>query len=111
MDNIIQRLLQTSILVPFVHKVTFLLISQLLVNVARTDGTNTKTMQKQLLANDALLVNNFTMITLRVRRALVANIKLPIHKQVYSVKFVLPGKNLLPFPLTVKFAQTANIKH
>ena len=110
LGSIIPQLQQTSILVPFVRKVSFMSISKLLAKLARTGGINTKTMQQQLLANDALLANNFTIVTLPVRRALVANIKLPIHKQVYSVKFVLPGKNLLLFLLTVNFARTANTK-
>ena len=111
LDNITQQLLQTSILVPFVRKVSFMSIKKPLVKLARTGGINTKTMQQQLLANDVLLVNNFTTIIQFVRRVLVANTKLPTHKQMYSVKFVPPGKNLLPFPLTVKFVRTANIKH
>ena len=96
LGSIIPQLQQPSILVPFVRKVSFLSINKLLVKLARTGGLNTKTMQQQLLANDALRVNNFTMVTLHVKRALVADTKLPMHKQVYSVKFVPPGKNLLP---------------
>ena len=111
LDSTIQQLQQTSIPVPFVHKDSFSWIKKLLVKLARTDGINTKTMQQQLPANGALLVNSFTMIILLVQTVLVANIKLPIHKQVYSVKFAQPAKNLLPFPLTVKFARTASIKH
>ena len=110
LGSIIPQLQQTSILVPFVRKVSFMSISKLLAKLARTGGINTKTMQQQLLANDVLLVNNFTTIIQSVRHALVANTKLPIHKQVYSEKFVRLGKNLLPFLLTVKFARTANIK-
>ena len=110
LDNITQQLLQTSILVPFVRKVSFMSIKKLLVKLARTGGINTKTMPQQLLAKDVLLVNSFTMVTLPVRRVLVAATKLPIHKQVYSVNFVLLGKNLLLFLLTVKVAQMANIK-
>ena len=69
LDNIIQQLQQPSILVPFVRKVSFLSINKLLVKLARTDGINTKTPLLQLLANDALLVNNFTIATLLVRPA------------------------------------------
>ena len=111
LDNITQQLQQTSILVPFVRKVSFMSIKKPIVKFARTGGINTKTTLLQLLANDVLLVNNITTIIQFVRRALVADTKLPIHKQVYSVNFVLLGKNLLLFLLTVKFAQTANIKH
>ena len=110
LDNITQQLLQTSILVPFVRKVSFMSIKKPIVKFARTGGINTKTTLLQLLANDALPVNNFTTITLHVRRALVANTNLPIQKQMYSVKFVPPGKNLLPFLPTVKFVRTASIK-
>jgi len=111
LDNITQQLLQTSILVPFVRKVSFMSIKKPIVKFARTGGINTKTTLLQLLANDVLLVNNFIMVTLLVRRALVANTKLPIHKQVYSVKFVLLGKNLQHLQQIVQIALTESTNH
>ena len=44
LGSIIPQLQQTSILVPFVYKVSFMSIKKLLVKLARTDGINTKTM-------------------------------------------------------------------
>ena len=111
LGSIIPQLQQPSILVPFVRKVSFMSIKKLLVQLARTVGINTKTMQQQLLANDALPVNSFTMVTLPVRRVLVANTKLPIHKQVYSVKFVLLGKNLQHLQQIVQIALTESTNH
>ena len=68
-------------------------------------------MQQQLPVNDAQRVNNTTLYTLFVRIALVANTKLPIHKQMQAANFVPPGKNLLQVQLIVKFARTASFKH
>ena len=110
LDNITQQLLQPSILVPFVCKVSFLSIIKLLVKLARTDGIKTETYH-QLLVNDALLVNNFTIVTQLVRTVLVANTNLLIHKQMHAAKFVPLVENLLTLPLTVNFARTASIKH
>ena len=77
----------------------------------KVDGTNTKTMLLLLLANDALPVNNITIVIQLARLVKVANIKLPIPKMDLTVNSVSQEHNLKQIQQNVQIALTESTNH